>query len=354
LLGGSNNFANGGAIALELAARLGIKRVATDAIGGTGYWNSGNGLGNLNDRLPAHAADNSIVYLVMSGLNDYADVVSSNSLVWPARAQYEQAVLGYLQGLRSSQPKALIVVTSPFCPIPPMSDSSYVAYAGTNSSTQGDFLYKAQLFKSSLSSIAGPWIYIDVLMGGGWLNSSGASGDITNLQWFTGGTAGPGTTSTNKPGNTNGGGGGGFGGIATVPVVAGGRYTQAPQIMVSGGSGSGSGLLLNSTINTAGVINSVEVVVPGSGYSASGLPTLLIDKQFEQTAATLGTPTLITGINPNGEYPMQSFAPPGVQPSELNNIYTLLSSDKVHPSLLGVQMISTRLARNIRAALLAL
>jgi|GEM_PF-1722058 len=352
LLGGSSNFANGGAIALELAARLGIKRVATDAIGGTGYWNSGNGLGNLNDRLTAHATDNSIVYLVMSGLNDYGDVVSSNSLVWPARAQYEQAVLGYLQGLRSSQPKALIVVTSPFCPIPPMSDSSYVAYAGTNSSTQGDFLYKAQLFKSSLSSIAGPWIYIDVLMGGGWLNSSGASGDITNLQWFTGGTAGPGTSSTNKPGNTNGGGGGGFGGIATVPVVSGGRYTQAPQIMVSGGSGSG--LLLNSTINTAGVITSVDVVVPGSGYTANGLPTLVIDKQFEQAEATLGAPTLITGINPNGEYPLQSFAPPGVPASDLNNIYTLLSSDKVHPSPLGVRMISTRLARNIRAGLLAL
>jgi len=348
----SSNFANGGAIALELGARLGIKRIATDAIGGTGYWNSGAGLGNLNDRLPAHAADNSIVYLVMSGLNDYGDAVSGSSLVWPTRTQYEQGVLGYLQGLRSAQPKALLVVTSPFCPTPAMSDSSYIANAGTNSSTQGDFLYKAQLFKSSLSSIAGPWIYIDVLMGGGWLNSSGASGDVTNLQWLTGGTAGPGTTATNKPGNTNGGGGGGFGGLATVPVISGGRYTQAPQITASGGSGSG--LLLSSTINTAGVITSVEIVVPGSGYTAGGLPTLTIDRQFEQAAATLGTPTLLTGINPNGEYPLQSFAPPGVAASELNNIYTLLAVDKVHPSTLGVQMISTRLARNIRAGLLAL
>jgi hypothetical protein len=122
--------------------------------------------------------------------------------------------------------------------------------------------------------------------------------------------------------------------------------------MVSGGSGSG--LLLNSTINTAGVITSVDVVVPGSGYTANGLPTLVIDKQFEQAEATLGAPTLITGINPNGEYPLQSFAPPGVPASDLNNIYTLLSSDKVHPSPLGVRMISTRLARNIRAGLLAL
>jgi hypothetical protein len=348
----SNNFANGGAIALELGARLGIKRVATDAIGGTGYWNSGAGLGNLNDRLPAHAADNSIVYLVMSGLNDYGDAVSNNSLVWPSRSQYEQGVLGYLQGLRTAQPKALIVVTAPFCPIAPMSDSNYASNPATNTSTLGDFLYKAQLFKASLSSLAGPWIYIDVLMGGGWLNSSGVTGDITNLQWLTGGTAGPGTTPTNKPGNTNGGGGGGFGGIATVPVISGGRYSQAPQIAASGGSGSG--LLLSATINTAGVITSVDVIVPGSGYTAGGLPTLVIDKQFEQTAATLGTPTLINGINPNGEYPLQSFAPPGTTPADLNNIYTLLSSDKVHPSSLGVQMMSTRLARNIRAGILAL
>jgi len=348
----SANFANGGAIALELAARLGIKRVAVDAIGGTGYWNSGHGLGNLNDRLPAHAVDNSIVYLVMSGLNDYGDIDNDNALVWPARAQYEQAVLGYLQGLRRAQPKALIVVTSPFCPIPPMSDSSYVANAGTNSSSLGDYPYKAELIKSSISKIAAPWIYIDVLMGGGWLNSTGASGDITNLQWFTGGTAGPGTTSTNKPGNTLGGGGGGFGGIATVPVISGGRYAQAPQITASGGSGEG--LLLSSTIDTGGVLTSVDVIVPGSGYTASGLPLLIIDKRFEISEATLGTPTLIAGINANGEYPLQSFAPPGVAPSDLNNIYTLLSSDKVHPSPLGVQMISSRLARNIRAGLLAL
>jgi hypothetical protein len=288
----------------------------------------------------------------MSGLNDYGDIDNDNALVWPARAQYEQAVLGYLQGLRRAQPKALIVVTSPFCPIPPMSDSSYVANAGTNSSSLGDYPYKAELIKSSISKIAAPWIYIDVLMGGGWLNSTGASGDITNLQWFTGGTAGPGTTSTNKPGNTLGGGGGGFGGIAKVPVISGGRYAQAPQITASGGSGEG--LLLSSTIDTDGVLTSVDVIVPGSGYTASGLPLLIIDKRFEVSEATLGTPTLIAGINANGEYPLQSFAPLGVAPSDLNNIYTLLSSDKVHPSPLGVQMISSRLARNIRAGLLAL
>jgi hypothetical protein len=348
----SANFANGGAIALEVGLRLGLKRIATDAIGGTGYWNSGTGLGNLNDRLPGHSKDNSNIYLVMSGLNDYADAVSNTSLTWPTRSQFDQSVLGYLQGLRAAQPKALLVVTSPFCPTPPMSDSSYVVNAGTNTSGQGDFPYRAQLIKSSLASIAGPWIYIDVLMGGGWLNSSGVSGDVTSLQWLTGGTAGPGTTATNKPGNTLGGGGGGFGGIASIPVLSGGLYSQSPQIIASGGSGSG--LLLSSTINTAGVLTSVEVIVPGSGYTASSLPSLTIDKQFEQTAANLGTPRLLIGTNPNGEYPLQAFAPAGATAADLNNIYTMLSSDKVHPSLLGVQMISTRLARNIRAGLLAL
>jgi hypothetical protein len=59
----SNNFGNGGAMGLEIAARLGIRKVATDAVGGSGYCHSGLGQGNLNDRLPAHAADNSSIYL---------------------------------------------------------------------------------------------------------------------------------------------------------------------------------------------------------------------------------------------------------------------------------------------------
>src|SRR5262249_44955767 len=152
-----------------------------DAIGGTGYWNSGLGWGNLNDRLPAHAADNSNIYLVMAGINDYADAVSVSQLSWPSRAVFEQAVLGYMQGLRARQPHALIVVTAPFSPDANLSDSSYVAQPATNTSGMGDNLYKAALFKSSIQQIAAPWIYIDVLMGTGWLNSSGASGQVRNL-----------------------------------------------------------------------------------------------------------------------------------------------------------------------------
>jgi lysophospholipase L1-like esterase len=347
----SSVFCNGGAVALGMAARLGIRKVATDAVGGTGYWNSGDDLGNLNDRLPAHAADGSQLYLVMSGLNDYADR-TAGALVWPAPATYEQSIRDYLQGLRSRQPAAVIAVTAPFCPIPPLSDSSYAAFPGTNNSGLGDYLYKAMLFRNAVMQLAPPWIYIDVLMGGGWLNSSGRSGDITNLQWLTGGTAGPGTTATHKPGNTQGGGGGGFGGIASIPVMSGGRYRQAPEIVASGGGGSG--LLLSSRINAAGVLTGIAVISPGNGYSAGGLPSISIDPRFEIEPATLGAPRLLVGINPDGQYPLLDFAPPGVQASQLNNIYTFIGTDGTHPSPPGVEYLAQRLARNIHDAIVAL
>jgi len=345
-------FGNGGAIALEVAARLGIRKAATDAVGGTGYYDSNTNIGNFNDRLPAHAQDNSTVYLVMGGLNDYGDRVSSSTIVWPTLAQYDQAVLGYLQGLRARQPNALIVVTAPFSPNPTLSDSTWIANLATNTTGMGDFLYKAQLFKQSIQQIAAPWIYIDVLMGTGWLNSSGASGDVRNLQWFTGGTPAPGTTTSYKPGNTAGGGGGGFGGIASIPVLNGGRYTQGPDVSASGGSGSG--LLLYSTFNRAtGAVSAINVLVPGSGYSSgAGLPKVTIDPAFQITAATLGTPTLQSGINPNGAYPLPAWLPEGV--SDLNNIYRLLRPDETHPSLVGVSYLSTRLAMNIFDAVMAL
>jgi hypothetical protein len=232
-----------------------------------------------------------------------------------------------------------------------MSDSSYVASNQTNSSGLGDFLYRARVLKEGIGAIAGPWVYIDVLMGGGWLNSSGASGDVTGLQWFTGGTPGPGTTATNKPGNTRGGGGGGFGGIARIPVLNRGRYTQAPEIRALGGSGRG--LLLSARFDGTG-ISLVEIVVSGAGYTAAGLPDIEIDKMFELEPAVLGTPVLISGTNPDGMYPLPDFAPPGVSRDELNNIYVMLSPDTVHPSAVGVSHIAARLARNIHDAVMAL
>jgi lysophospholipase L1-like esterase len=347
----SSAFPNGGGIAHEIGARLGIRKVALDAIGGTGYWNSGGNVGNLNDRLDAHGGDDSMIYLVMAGLNDYGDLIPGR-VVWPARSTYENAVRGYLQNLRARQPNAVIVVTAPFCPIPPMSDSTYVANA-TNSSGLGDFLYKARLHKEAVQSIAGPWVYIDVLMGGGWLNSSGATGDITNLQWLTGGTPGPGTSPTYRPGNTNGGGGGGYGGIQSVPVTKGGRYIQAPEIRVVGGSGSG--LQAFSRINAAGALVSVGILSSGSGYTPGpGLPTLIPDTSFEIDPGSFGTPTLITGVNPTGQYPLPSFAPPGTTPDQLNNVYTMLGFDTVHPSPLGVSYLARRLAQNVNDAILAL
>ena len=349
---GSATFANGSAIALEIGARLGVRKVATDAIGGTGYYNSGDDLGNLNDRLPAHAADDSIVYVVLAGLNDYGEITGNPAqLVWPTRAAYERSVYDYIRNLRLAQPKALIVVTAPFCPVPPQSDSSYVAHPATNGSGQGDFLYSAQLHKDALQHVEGPWVYIDVLMGGGWLNSSGATGDITGLQWFTGGTAAPGTTATFKPGNTLGGGGGGFGGIARIPIVSAGVYTQAPEI--SAGGGSGTGLLLASKIDSAGRLTAIKIIQAGHGYGdGAGLPAIAIDPTYATTPAVAGTPELIQGINPDGVYPLPSFAPLGA--TDLNNIYRFLVTDLTHPSPLGVEYLSTRLAQNIYQAVMAL
>ncbi len=346
----SDVFGNTAGIALEIGARLGIRKVMTDAMGGTGYWNSGGDQGNLNDRLRAHAADNSTIYLVMAGLNDYGDITNSQ-LIWPTRAQYEQSVYGYAANLRSAKPKALIIITAPFCPVPPMSDASYIARPDVNGSGIGDFLYKAQLHKDALQRIPGPWIYIDTLMGTGWLNSAGASGGATGLQWLTGGTPGAGTSATYKPGNTNGGTGGGYGGVVGIPVVSGGRYLQAPEIVAVGGSGSG--LLATSKINAAGTLVFVETLSPGHGYAA-GLPQIRIDPTFEIEPAVLGTPVLATPVNPNGQYPLLSFAPPGTSPEALNNAFVMLGSDTTHPSPVGVDYLSTRLARSILEAVMAL
>ncbi len=349
----SEVFSSGGAIALSLATRLGVRKIATDGIGGTGYWNSGGDLGNLNDRLPAHAADNSQIYVVMAGVNDYGDIVGGVGLRWPDRNQYESAVQRYLEGLRAAQPDALIVVTAPLSPIPSLSDASYIANPQTNTSGIGDCLYKASVVKAAVQRIAAPWVYIDSLMGTGWLNSSGAVGDVTNLQWFTGGTPGPGTTATYKPGNTRGGGGGGFGGIETVPILSGGRYSQAPDLIATGGSGRS--LLLAARIDRdSGALIDINPVCPGDGYVSGGLPTITIDPTFELEPAVLGTPTLLEGTNPNGQYPLPSFAPPGVTESELNNIYHYLSRDTTHPSALGAEYLGRRLARNIFDAVMAL
>jgi hypothetical protein len=335
----SGTFPSDGGIALEIGARLGIRKIAVDAVGGTGYYNTGGNNGNLNDRLPAHAADDSLIYLVMAGLNDYGDVNG-----WPTRAQYESSVYDYVKNLRAAQPKALIVVTAPFCPTPPLSDSLLVANAATNTSGLGDYMYTAQLHKDAVQQIAGPWIYIDVLLGGGWLNSSGAKGDITGLQWFTGG---------NAPLGVSIGGGGGFGGIRQIPIMSGGKYSQGPQITASGGTGQG--LLISGVIDGNGALTSIPIYASGQGYTpGAGLPTFTIDRTYEITAATLGTPQLTQGYNADpatAAYPLPSSAPLG---GDLNNIYRLLWEDRTHPSVLGVEYLARRLAENIYQAVMAL
>lgn len=348
----SSTFANAGALGLEIGTRLGLRKVAVDAVVGSGYYNSGYGYGSLNDRVLAHAGDNSTIYLIMAGLNDYDDVASTTQTIWPTRAQYEEAVAGYFSALRTAQPNAVIVATAPFCPNATLSDSSYVSNAGTNTSGLGDFLYKSQVQLSALQAIPGPWVWIDVLMGGGWINSSGASGASTGLQWLTGGAAAPGTSAAFKPGNSSGASGGGFGGIAAIPIVSGGSYSQAPEVIATGGTGNG--LLLASTINSSGALSAITVVAAGVGYtSGSGLPSIEIDSTFQQQAATLGNPVLMTGVNPEGDYPLPGFAPTGV-PGGLSNGYVMLLPDLMHPSPAGIDYLASRIAQNIYEAVIAL
>jgi hypothetical protein len=253
-------------------------------------------------------------------------------------------VYDYVRNLRDAQPKALIVATAPFCPLPPLSDSLHVANAATNTSGMGDYRYTAQLHLDALRQIAAPWIYIDVLLGGGWLNSSGKSGDVTGLQWFTGGNAPPGTSI---------GGGGGFGGIARVPIVSGGKYSQGPEMTVNGGTGQG--LLISGIIDSNGALTSVPIHSSGYGYTAgTGLPSITIDPQYEITPAVLGVPILTQGYNPDpstAAYPPPSSAPAG---ADLNNIYRMLAEDRTHPSVLGVEYLGMRLAENIYQAVMAL
>ena len=336
----STTFPSDGGIAFELGARLGLRKIAFDAVGGTGYYNTGGGLGNLNDRLPAHAGDNSLIYLVIAGLNDYGDANG-----WPTRADFEASVNDYVKNLRSQQPKALIVVTAPFCPIAPYSNTAHVVNPATNTSGLGDFMYMAKLHKDALAQIAGPWVYIDVLLGGGWVNSSGASGDITNLQWFTGG---------NAPAGVAIGGGGGFGGIKSVPLISGGQYSRGPNMIATGGSGQG--LLLSGVIDGTGALTGVSIHSSGSGYTdGAGLPTITIDPEYMITPAVVGTPVLTTGYNGDpttANYPLPSNAP--LNATDLNNIYRLLWEDHVHPSVVGVEYIGKRLAENIYQAVMAL
>lgn len=332
----TKTFPFDGAIAQEMGARLGVRKVATDAIGGSGYYNTSSNLGNLNDRLPAHAADDSIVYVVMAGLNDYADIAG-----WPTRADYESSVYDYIKNLRAAQPKALIVVTASFCPVAPRSDSLWVANSGTNTSGLGDYQYMAALHKDAVQKIDGPWVYIDVLMGGGWLNSSGNTGDITGLQWFTGGNS-----------LTLGaiGGGGGFGGVTAVPIVSGGQYSRGPRIFASGGTGDG--LLLSGGIDSTGTLTSVNIHSMGAGYTdGAGLPTITIDPEYLITPAVLGAPVLSQGFNGGSAADYPFLGPPG---ADLNNIYRFLWEDKTHPSGIGSEYLGKRLAENIYQAVMAL
>jgi hypothetical protein len=105
-------------------------------------------------------------------------------------------------------------------------------------------------------------------------------------------------------------------------------------------------------MNLNGAMTGIVVVSPGRGYSSAGLPKISIDPTYQFAAASLAAPTLLVGINPDGAYPLPSWEPEGV--TDLNNIYRMLNTDKTHPSPVGIEYLSTRLALNIFEAVMAL
>ena len=61
---------------------------------------------------------------------------------------------------------------------------------------------------------------------------------------------------------------------------------------------------------------------------------------------------LIAGTNADGAYPLPAWLAPGI--GDLNNTYRMLQPDLVHPSPLGVEYLSTRLALHIYEGVMAL
>lgn len=129
-------------IASAVAQLLNGRVVNTDAIGGTGYFQSNGTNTNLADRFNnvygAHwGAD---VYFIAMGLNDSASVTPSQ-------------ILAGLNAVRSKLPRAILVICGNFQPDPLY---SYVSPANKQSTI-------AVAIKAATAQLSGKWVYIDNL-----------------------------------------------------------------------------------------------------------------------------------------------------------------------------------------------
>jgi hypothetical protein len=118
--------------------------------------------------------------------------------------------------------------------------------------------------------------------------------------------------------------------------------------------GSGTGLRLAARLDDAGRLSRIDVVCPGMGYTSGpgGLPTVVVDGTYALAPATVGTPVLMTPVNPDGRYPLPEFTT--AQLAQLNNSPSMFGPDTIHPSPRGVSYLAGRLAQNIYDAVMAL
>ena len=82
-------------------------------------------------------------------------------------------------------------------------------------------------------------------------------------------------------------------GVASIPVSTGGAgYVMPPQVIISGGSGSGATAF--ATVSN-GVVTGITVTCPGTGYSST--PTVKLAGGGFTTSATIGTATITANIS---------------------------------------------------------
>jgi lysophospholipase L1-like esterase len=163
----------------EAAALLGIPHLDINYIGGTGYApnntnadtrNPGNAFGARINSSARAAPD---LFITAGGIND------NNWLAAPplfatgadAKASFEAGVSNYYRSLRAALPNAVLVAIGPWQP--------NVAFYPTVAPT------KVATITAALQATAGPWVFIDNLVGG-WINSAGASSPATGVPWQTG------------------------------------------------------------------------------------------------------------------------------------------------------------------------
>jgi lysophospholipase L1-like esterase len=155
---------------------LGIPHLDMNAMGGTGYAPNnvtpqpGNAFGA---RIVSSARLAPDLFLTAGGIND------NNWLALPpyasataARAGFDTSVLAYFRALRAALPGSVLAALGPWTPPADPSPADVVQA-------------KVDTIKQALSSVAGPWVFIDNV-NDSWTNSTGAASTPTGERWQTG------------------------------------------------------------------------------------------------------------------------------------------------------------------------